>query len=200
MCVEADWTGPARVQLRALELDASLDDVAQLLQSFPTDGRLCRGVLPLNGTARMRDVKFQTEASAGRSDAGPIRGRTEELRDHLGSQQDLPLTLTSGDIGWQGSKLELRDREGIPGTIRNPERLGHRGLGQSAEVWSSAPTTRSSSAARSYPRGCPCSPGPGATCGRILQASQGNVAITGFAPLRPDRRPGTLAHSGRLRS
>ena len=107
LVLEADWTGPARVQLRTLELDASLDDIAHLIRSFPKAAAFTMALHPLSGTARMRDVKFQTRLLP----EGPVIDQFAAVLQNsvvTSAPIGLPLTLTAGNIGWQGSKLELQ--------------------------------------------------------------------------------------------
>jgi hypothetical protein len=107
LAVEADWTGPARVQLRALELDASIADVSQILQSFPETATYAAALHPMSGTARMREVRFQTRLLQ----EGPILDQFEAvLKDSVitSALSDLQLTLISGRIGWESSKLDFQ--------------------------------------------------------------------------------------------
>jgi hypothetical protein len=107
LTLEADWTGPARVQLRSLELDASIADVSQILQSFPETATYAAALHPMSGTARMREVRFQTRLLP----EGPILGQFEAvLKDSVitSALSDLPLTLISGRIGWESSKLDFQ--------------------------------------------------------------------------------------------
>jgi hypothetical protein len=107
LVVEADWTGPPQVRLRALELDASIADISQVIQSFPKTATYAAAFYPLNGTARMRDVRYQAELLP----EGLTLDRFEAvLKDSVISSAalDLPLTIASGEISWQGSKLELQ--------------------------------------------------------------------------------------------
>ena len=106
LAVEADWTGPTRVQLRALELDASMADIAHVLQSFPETGTYVAALSPMNGTTRLRDVRLQTRLLP----EGPALDRFEALvKDSMVSSAaiDLSLTTASGKIDWQDSKLKL---------------------------------------------------------------------------------------------
>jgi hypothetical protein len=107
LVVEGDWTGPGLARFRALELDASLADLSHAAQSFPKTAGYAAAVFPLNGTARMRNVGFQTRLLP----EGPVLDRFKaELENSVISSAPLglPLNLTAGDIGWQGSRLELR--------------------------------------------------------------------------------------------
>ncbi len=106
LAVEADWTGPARVQLRALELDASIDEISQVLQSFPETATYAAALHPVSGTARMRDVKFQTRLLP----EGPVLDQfAAGLQNSVVTSAPigLPLALTAGDLDWQGSTLKL---------------------------------------------------------------------------------------------
>jgi hypothetical protein len=105
--VEGDWTGPPLVRLRALELDASVADISHVLQSFPETATYVATLSPLNGTLRMRDVGSQTRLLP----KGPVLEQFEAgLTDSVVTSAaiGLPLSLTSGNINWQGSKLELQ--------------------------------------------------------------------------------------------
>jgi hypothetical protein len=107
LAVEADWMGPPRVQLRALELDASLDDITHLIRSFPKAAAYTMALHPMSGTVRMRDVKFQTRLLP----EGPVLDQFAAVLQNsvvTSAPIGLPLTLTAGNIGWQGSKLELQ--------------------------------------------------------------------------------------------
>jgi hypothetical protein len=107
LSVEADWTGSPRLQLRALELDASIADISQVMQSFPKTASYAAVLPSLNGTARMRDLKFQTRLLP----EGPVLDQFEAVLMNsviTSAAIDLPLKLTSGGIGWQGSKLYLQ--------------------------------------------------------------------------------------------
>jgi hypothetical protein len=107
LVVEADWTGPPRVQLRALELDASINDVSHVLQSFPETAIEAAALYPMNGTARMREVRFQTRLLS----EGPILDQLEAvLKDAVitSALSELPLTLIAGRIGWESSKLDFQ--------------------------------------------------------------------------------------------
>jgi hypothetical protein len=107
LAVESDWAGPAQVQLRALELDASVADISQALQSFPKTKTYAAALSPLDGTVRMRDVNYQAKFLP----EGPTIDQFEAVLNNAvitSAAIGLPLTLTSGGIGWQGSKLELQ--------------------------------------------------------------------------------------------
>ncbi len=115
LVVEADWTGPKQVQLRALELDASVADISQIMQSFPQTANYAEAFYPMNGTARMRDVRYQ----ATLVQEGPRLDKfTAVLKDSVISSaaMDLPLTIASGEIVWQGSSLALNDLNVALGT------------------------------------------------------------------------------------
>lgn len=107
LAVAADWTGPARVQLRALELDASLDDISRTLQSFPKTATYAAAFSPVNGTVRIRAIRFQTRLLP----EGPILDQFDaELQDAVitSAALELPLVLSSGGVAWQGSRLDFR--------------------------------------------------------------------------------------------
>ena len=115
LTVEADWTGPTRVQLRALELNASIADISQIMQSFPQTASYAAAFYPMNGTARMQDVRYQ----ATLVQEGPRLDKlTAVLKDSVISSAaiDLPLTIASGEIVWQGSSLALNDLNVVLGT------------------------------------------------------------------------------------
>jgi hypothetical protein len=107
LVVEADWTGPALARFRALELDASIADMAHVAQAFPKTAADVAALSPLNGTARIRNVRFQTRLLP----QGPVLDQFEAgLKDAeiTSAAIGLPLTLTAGGIAWQGSQLKLQ--------------------------------------------------------------------------------------------
>jgi len=104
--VQADWTGPPRIQLRALEMDALLEDILRLIPYFPRIAAYAAALQPLEGTIRMRDLQFQANLlpEGARVDLFEAAVKTSVIASvPLG----LPLTLTSGEIGWHGSTLTL---------------------------------------------------------------------------------------------
>jgi hypothetical protein len=110
LAVEADWEGPPRVDLRALELDASLEDISRLMQSFPKTAAYAAELAPVTGTARMADVTLQTRLLPG----ALILDRFKAvLKDSVISSAPigLPLTLAAGEFDLQGSKLALQIAE-----------------------------------------------------------------------------------------
>lgn len=107
LTVELDWTETPRLQLRALEMDAALDDLSRILPSFPKTAAHAAALGPLSGFARMRGVRLETRLLP----EGPRLDRFEaEVQSVAASAAriGLPLTLSGGSIGWQGSRLELR--------------------------------------------------------------------------------------------
>jgi hypothetical protein len=107
LAVEADWTGPPRLQLRALELDASIEDIFQVLQSFPKTVAYAAALYPVTGRARMRNVSFQTRLLP----EGPTTDQFEALLNDAtitAATMDLPLKLTNGRIGWESSRLDFQ--------------------------------------------------------------------------------------------
>jgi len=120
LAVEAEYSGPPRVQLRALEVAAALEDLSALMQSFPKAAENAARFDPLTGTLRMQDVRLQTRLLA----EGLV---VDHLRTALGNSRimsaplNLSLDLTAGSLNWQGSKLALRIEEASLGQsgVRN---------------------------------------------------------------------------------
>ncbi len=107
LAVEADWTGPAKVQLRALELDASMADITKVMQSFPETSTYAAALSPMNGTTKLRDVRLQTRLLP----EGPALDRFDAVvKESIISSKgiELSLTTTSGKIDWRGSTLKLK--------------------------------------------------------------------------------------------
>jgi hypothetical protein len=107
LAVEADYAGPPRVQVRALELDAALEDVSVLLRAFPKAAGPAAGYDPLTGTVRMRDVGLRARLLADDLVVEHFKAGFTDSRI-VAAPVGLPLALASGDILWQGSRLQLR--------------------------------------------------------------------------------------------
>ncbi|MGE5257144.1 MAG: hypothetical protein ACM3KE_10760, partial [Hyphomicrobiales bacterium] len=106
LAVKGEWTGPARLQLQALELDASVEDISQALQSLPETATYAAALSPMNGTVRVRNVRFQTSLQP----EGSILDQLDaELKESVitSAAIGLPLTLSSGAIAWKGSRLDV---------------------------------------------------------------------------------------------
>jgi len=107
LAVEVDWTGPGVARIRAQELDASITDIFHVVQTFPNAIRYVDKLYPMDGTARMRDVRLQTRLLPDGLNID--RFKAEFIDSRITSAPiGLPLTLTAGGLDWQDSTLKLR--------------------------------------------------------------------------------------------
>ncbi len=135
LAVQADWTGPVRVELRALEMGISVDDVSRALQAFPKTANDAAALPPLDGTARMREVRFQARLLP----EGLIVDRFEAvLKNSVITSEaiGLPLTLTAGTIGWHDTRLDIQLEKAFLGQseIKNLTILGDWGSDKDLEI------------------------------------------------------------------
>jgi hypothetical protein len=135
LSVEADWTGTAQVQFRALEADVSMADIFQIMRSFPKTASLASALAPVSGAARMRDVVYRMRLFPD----GPAIDRfAAVLKEAVitSAAVDFPLTLGTGGAAWQDSKLDFQISNASLGRsqARNLSVIGHWGAGGGLEL------------------------------------------------------------------
>jgi hypothetical protein len=107
LVIEGDWTGPGVARIRAQELDASIADIFHVVQTFPNAIRYAGRLYPMDGTARMRDVRLQTRLLPEGLVLDRLKAEFTDSRV-TSAPIGLPLTLAAGDFDWQGATLKLR--------------------------------------------------------------------------------------------